>query len=50
MKIQIKQQSFLWFWLVMASEYLLLSEKAAKMLLPILTAYLCETATTPHAI
>ena len=44
MKIQFKQQPLPKFGLIMASEYLLLSQKAVKMQVPFATAYSCEIA------
>ena len=44
LKIQFKQQPLPKFWLGIASAYLLLSQKAVKILLPFTTTYLHKTA------
>ena len=42
LKISFMQQQLSKFWLTIASEYPLLSQKAVKILLPFATTYLCE--------
>ena len=42
LKISFMQQQLSKFWLTVASEYPLLSQKAVKILLPFATTYLCE--------